>query len=778
MQLSVPLRAALARRGAAAAGAAAASAPAGYRCLSSEGSSREGPSTEGQAPMPDFRGGPATADPGVMKEASTPGPRVAQQPMDTTGPETGSGLASPDPPVGIENRDMGPGDYSMPQIREDAYAAGGNAGGKGGTGASEEAEARRGKLVEADGGAGGSEQPLPGAGGRPAEDSAARAAAGPAGGTVPPSQAKASGPDLPPGHDASGATLGSTADQADAPAVAAVAALALLLAGTAQAQTTSQWTGWGGSGNNNQRNAVISSAVSASIALKSTFPTEADVSCTPTVLDGFLYVGDWAGYLYKFNVATGAQEWKVFINTVLGDLGTLRPTNNNNAAFTLVTRTSPVHATHATAGPVVVIGIQVKNGPLPTKGSMAWVAAVRVGDGSLVWRSDVSDGSPYAVVTASVSVAAGSVFVGVSSLEELAALSTECCTFRGSVKRLDLATGALMWTFFTVPPNGGRTDSWSGAAVWGSAPAVDLARGVIYIATGNAYEVPEAVERCISGNAGNPLAQKACVDVAGNWDESIVAVKITDGSLAWGRRMTYYDIWTLSCYVPGTPNACPFPESPDYDFGQAPLFLQGVRCPAGPRDLLVAAQKSGQAYALDPAGPNAAGERLVWSLYTGVGSDTGGSQWGSAFDGMRTVFLQNSNFKGANDTLINPAPGGPKWTTAGFATAVDVCTGKITWQAASPIPASLMGAPTYAGVGTLAGSGYVFYPTLSAAGHIVAFKAETGALYSIFSTGSGSVVSGPFIVNDVLYVGSGYARFAIGVGGKNVYAFDLKQQQA
>lgn len=76
---------------------------------------------------------------------------------------------------------------------------------------------------------------------------------------------------------------------------------------------------------------------------------------------------------------------------------------------------------------------------------------------------------------------------GVSSLEELWAAnpSYPCCTFRGSMLKVDLATGNILWRTYTVPDNGGQTGGFSGNSVWGSSPVVDVVRKQVYIATGN-----------------------------------------------------------------------------------------------------------------------------------------------------------------------------------------------------------------------------------------------------------------------------------------------------
>lgn len=58
--------------------------------------------------------------------------------------------------------------------------------------------------------------------------------------------------------------------------------------------------------------------------------------------------------------------------------------------------------------------------------------------------------------------------MGVSSLEELLP-ATQCCTFRGSLVKLNVRTGAIQWQTYTLPDNGGRLGGYSGAAIWEAA---------------------------------------------------------------------------------------------------------------------------------------------------------------------------------------------------------------------------------------------------------------------------------------------------------------------
>jgi polyvinyl alcohol dehydrogenase (cytochrome) len=53
--------------------------------------------------------------------------------------------------------------------------------------------------------------------------------------------------------------------------------------------------------------------------------------------------------------------------------------------------------------------------------------------------------------------------------------------------KVDLASGDIKWRALMAPANNGQTGGFSGNSVWGSSPAVDVARNQVYIATGNNY---------------------------------------------------------------------------------------------------------------------------------------------------------------------------------------------------------------------------------------------------------------------------------------------------
>lgn len=87
-------------------------------------------------------------------------------------------------------------------------------------------------------------------------------------------------------------------------------------------------------------------------------------------------------------------------------------------------------------------------------------------------------------------------YVGTSSYQETAAVPPNCCTFIGSFAKLEIASGTVVWQTYMLPDNLGQQGQYSGAAIWGSSPAIDRVRRQVYIATGNLYSAPEEVEQC------------------------------------------------------------------------------------------------------------------------------------------------------------------------------------------------------------------------------------------------------------------------------------------
>jgi polyvinyl alcohol dehydrogenase (cytochrome) len=194
-------------------------------------------------------------------------------------------------------------------------------------------------------------------------------------------------------------------------------------------------------------------------------------------------------------------------------------------------------------------------------------------------------------------------------------------------------------------------------------------------------------------------------------------------------------------------------EGPDFDVGAAPVL---VHLPA--RDLVVAAQKSGVVYALDPEKKG----QQVWRYRAGGGSGLGGIQWGIATDGAAA-------YAPVADIYAD-APGGLH--------AVDAATGKRAWYAPPPPPAC--GKPSRGCNGAQFSAvtvipGVVFSPSND--GAVRAFSTKDGSILWSFDTnrefqtvngvkarGGSMYGPAPTIAGGYVYISSGYGTFGLRPG--------------
>ena len=276
------------------------------------------------------------------------------------------------------------------------------------------------------------------------------------------------------------------------------------------------------------------------------------------------------------------------------------------------------------------------------------VYAVDALTGKELWRTEV-DAHPWAMLTAAPTLFEKTLYVPVSSNEELASMNPAypCCTFRGSVVALDIADGHIRWKTFMSADTARRTgtgsqgvETWgpSGAAIW-SSPTIDTLRRVAYVTTGNSYS--------------DPMLANA---------EAIVALDLASGKVVWANQMTPGPAWNFSC-ISASKSTCPLVPGPDFDFG-APAILRTL---SDGHRLLIAGQKSGILHAVDPDREGA----IVWQARLGRGGERGSIVWGPAAD-TATVYVALS----VVDTL--PAQQG------GGVYAIRMRDGARLWYTASP----------------------------------------------------------------------------------------------
>lgn len=273
-------------------------------------------------------------------------------------------------------------------------------------------------------------------------------------------------------------------------------------------------------------------------------------------------------------------------------------------------------------------------------------------DGSEVWSSSAKIGSASAITGTPV-LSGNKLFVPISSFEVArASLGTyECCKEHGGVRAFDIHTGETLWTYETAEPavpmkkNSIGTQTWgpSGAPVW-TTPAIDLKRNRLYIGTGENYSWP-----------------------ATGTSDAIIALDLDNGKPVWIFQALANDVYTDACVgsylgYPAQPG-CPENSGPDFDFGASVIIAQ---TPQG-KDILLAGQKSGDVYGLDPANNGS----IIWQTKLSDGTPVGGVHWGMSVEGD-TLFVPIADPGWDLKTWpYKPKPG---------LAALDITTGKVNWR--------------------------------------------------------------------------------------------------
>jgi polyvinyl alcohol dehydrogenase (cytochrome) len=474
-----------------------------------------------------------------------------------------------------------------------------------------------------------------------------------------------------------------------------------------------------------------------------------DVSATPAVVDGAVYVPDWGGKVWKLDAKSGKTIWQTDLATALGQ-----------PAGTVVSRTAP-----AVSGGDVFVGTQASAHDATTGAATAGglLLKLNASTGALVWSTTIDRyANPFAIDTQSPVVYKGVVYVGVASTEEAAvAFGVPCCSFRGNFSAISASTGRVLWTTDTID-NASYAAGYRGVGVWGSTAVIDQQRNYVYVDTGNDYTAPQSVEDCQAAwTQGTPYT---CEDgYPGNHVDAVMALDLTTGAIAWATRLELYDAWNVACFFGTSPEACPNPAGPDYDFGQGAMLIKNTKV----GDVLAAGQKSGVLWGLDPATG-----AVKWSNQVGPGSSLGGLEWGSATDGKR-IYYAIVNLYGIPFPITNPAPGSATTTYAGLLGAVDAATGAPVWQRADPNgtidlgPVSVANGVMYAssfGGNVGAPDATTTVPTM------YAMNAATGAVLWHYVTGD-VVNAGPAIANGMLFWGTGYRNQGFGNGNGKFFAF-------
>ncbi len=448
------------------------------------------------------------------------------------------------------------------------------------------------------------------------------------------------------------------------------------------------------------------------LAWSRTFPGSVNMRSQPTIAGGALFIGSQPGTVYALDARTGCVRW------------TFQASAEVRSSIN-IGRITPADGIERFAALFVDVLLNVY--------------AVDATSGELIWRET---GAPdqFAHSTGSPVLSRGRLYVPISGHEVVVKSRGDmsCCTTRGAVAAYDASSGKRLWRTSTIASEARvqrRTKAgeelWgpSGAMVW-SPPTIDHSRNRLYVGTGTNHSSP-----------------------ATDTSDAIIAMDLDTGEIIWVRQTLRGDAWNAACWL-GPAENCPLENGPDLDFGAPPIL---AKLQDG-KDIIIAGQKSGNVYALDPDDDG----KILWQAGVGRGGAAGGIHWGMAVDAAKErVYVAISD----RDHPVPYGPGRPGLY------ALDLRTGEYIWRA--PAQDVCNGRPgCYPGLSApvTALSGVVLAGSLD--GHLRAYAADSGSVVWDYDTareftgltgasGRGGSIDavGPVAAAGMVYVNSGYALF-------------------
>lgn len=504
---------------------------------------------------------------------------------------------------------------------------------------------------------------------------------------------------------------------------------------------SAQWNGWGRDVENTryQPEPAIRAIDVPKLGLKWAFGFQGSaVAGQPTVVDGRLFVLSSVGRVYSLDSSTGCTYW-VFdagagTRTAIS-IGELGPPRRVAAAPPAPRRRKTAGSKKSKHQQFTLAHLDVLKAPSAAffGDDTGAVYALDAQKGTLLWKTQV-DSHPLARIIGAPTLYHDRLYVVVASNEQSAAadLAYACCTFRGSVAALDMATGRLIWKTYAIPeePRAYRRNEASaqelgpaGAAVAAS-PTIDVKRNLLYVGTGGSLTA-----------INQPLA------------DAVVALDLDGGQVRWAQQFSRRDMVGAA------------------DFGSSPI----LRTLANGKQIILAGQKSGIVYALDPD----RGGEVLWQTRVADGGVPSGIEWGPAAD-HRSLYVALSGLAAEPDNL------------SGGLAALDMKTGARRWYTPGPSPACTWGAEACSHAEAQAITiipGIAFSGSMD--GHLRAYSTIDGKIVwdaetakdfvtvnGIKASGGSLDQGGATIVNGVVYINSGYGQ-RTGQPGNVLLAFSV-----
>jgi len=494
-----------------------------------------------------------------------------------------------------------------------------------------------------------------------------------------------------------------------------------------------EWRSYGGDYRNSRtqfREKSIAAADAPLLTPAWTFSTvkaggNGDITGTPAVADGCMYVGSSRGWVFSVNADTGKLIWKKQLPFGGGV----------NSSVTVATRqvrpkARPVGTVYVAATRTQKFEGNCRPGD-PCQGP--YVAAFDQATGKLVWASKAIDTQPGADSYASPVVFDHTLMVGTSGGSAELGDESDRYAFQGSMNFIDADTGRILKKTWTIHPPKKPDDNFAGATIW-STPAVDTRDKVAFVGTSNPFK-PQAEHK---------------------YANAVIKLDVNRRSKRFGRIIGSYkglvdnffpEASKLPCYdIPGNPPPY-YPQgigscgNIDLDFGAAPNLFQDAKG----RKLVGAGQKSGVYHVFD-----AKTMKPVWKQIVGPPGALGGIVGSTANDGHSVYgpitvpgyVWSLSADKGGAYRWLGPIADGLHWGPPvslangvvytvdfnGFLDAFDARNGSILTRRPLTLGGSGPVSPTWAGVSVARNTIYAAVGVLGLAdGFVVAFRPGSAA---------------------------------------------------
>ena len=346
------------------------------------------------------------------------------------------------------------------------------------------------------------------------------------------------------------------------------------------------------------------------------FPRVTDMRSQPAIIGDTLYFGDKTGQLYALDRTSGCVRAHTKVFSGIRSAITVATLEDGSKLLIFTDSLATVFAMH------------------PETLEVVWQHSARLFNTS--------------VISGSISYHNNRLYVPVSSFEVAAAGSPAhvCCTSHGGVIALDASNGEQLWQWHATEnatlqgQNAAGQDLYgpSGASVW-TTPAIDARRNRIYIGTGE--------------NLTHPATDTS---------DAIIALDMDSGETVWRFQATTGDVWNAACLNGGA--NCPENAGGDFDFGASVIIAHNREG----SDILLAGQKSGEVFALNPDTRSPDGE-VLWRNRVSLGTTNGGIHWGMAVSGQHLIV-----------PVADPERERPGYTPQPGLYALDVSTGELLWQ--------------------------------------------------------------------------------------------------